>query len=130
MREDRAQNSRNNSRARVRAFPLSEYDQLADYLLFNAYSAATHTTSAAVIRDNKSAPCKRKFRGTFVFKLALVLRRNLFYLARGRCYSILRIFWQRTSLRAPVLCFLSQFSRRRYRIENLRNRNELCDDRR
>lgn len=55
-------------RARARAFPLSEYDQLADYLLFNAYSAATHTTLAAVIRDNKSAPCKRKFRarGTFV----------------------------------------------------------------
>lgn len=41
---DRVQNSRNNLRAWVRAFPLSEYDQLGDYLLFNAYSAATHTT--------------------------------------------------------------------------------------
>ena len=41
---DRVQNSRNYLRAWVRAFPLSEYDQLGDYLLFNAYSAATHTT--------------------------------------------------------------------------------------
>jgi len=110
---------------------------LTDYLLFNAYSAATHTTLAAGIRDNKSAPCKRKFCGTFVPQSALVLRQNLFYLASararacGRCYSILRIFWQMNEpLRAGSLFLLSIFHRRPTAAENLRNHNELLDDRR
>lgn len=87
--------------SRALTFPLSEYDQLADYLLFNAYSTreeewggegrgeATHTTLAAVIRDNKSAPRKRKFRGTFVPSSRSYCGEIYFTSLAGRCYSIL-----------------------------------------
>lgn len=84
---------------------------------------------AAVIRDNKSVPCKRKFRGTFVPTRTRIAPK--FILPRALPVVILFFAYfgnERGS--APRFFVFPLNFRRQYRIENLRNRNELFGDRR
>jgi len=92
----------------------------------------------AVICDNKSVPCKRKFRGTFVptrarIALKFILPRRTIPLLPHSSHILATSEIPCLPPSSPLLprFFVSSLNfRRRYRAENLRNRNELFDDRR
>lgn len=84
---------------------------------------------AAVIRDNKSVPCKRKFRGTFVPTRARIAPKFILPRAAPVVIPFFAYFGNERDS-APRFFVTPLNFRRRYRAENLRNRNELFDDRR